>query len=376
MILLVTIIFGALYLFLIDFLIRGWNSIKPYEPENENNLPDDIFISVVVAARNEENNINELLNSLKQQSLPEKHFEIIIIDDHSTDSTNQLIEGYANEISNLRLFNLTENIKGKKAALGFAIENAKGELIVTTDADCTMGNEWLKTIAKYYVDKQPEMIISPVIIKGQSVFAKLQSLEFMSLIASTAGACGLKHPIMCNGANLAFRKKTYESLKTNLKNYFASGDDIFLMLAIKEKDPYSIRFLKSKQAVVYTNAQKDLKSFFSQRFRWTSKSRAYHDKDIVLTALLIYFVNAWLVLLLISSLIEPFLFGLFLMSIVLKTIPDFILLKKASHFFDKGKLMRWFIPLQFIYIFYITFTGFFGNFMNIKWNGRRIFSKN
>jgi cellulose synthase/poly-beta-1,6-N-acetylglucosamine synthase-like glycosyltransferase len=125
-------------------------------------------------------------------------------------------------------------------------------------------------------------------------FQKAQTLEFISLIGSGAGAIGLKHPIMCNGANLAYEKSVFK--EKMLEKKFVSGEDVFLLHNLKKEYRDEILFLKNKDAIVQTNCLNNAKEFLNQRIRWQSKSKSYFDRDSIIVSLIVFFANSILLL--------------------------------------------------------------------------------
>ena len=216
------------------------------------------------------------------------------------------------------------------------------------------------------------MIIAPVLPEtGSGFFQKLQALEFFSLIGSTAGAAGIKRPLMCNGANLVYERSVVQGLKDPLVLSQTSGDDIFLLLALKKNSKEKIYFIKSKKSAVYTSMSKTLGSFWLQRIRWVSKSKTYRDKDVLFTALLVWLINFVFLALVPASIISSLYLYMFVVLILLKWIPDFILLKSVTKYYDRKDLMRWFFPLSVVYPFYVVMAGFFGLIgKSYQWKGR------
>lgn len=367
-----SLIFGVFYFLMIATFIAGWLKIPIFKRDKK--IYENDFVSVIVAARNEQKNIANLLDELVNQKLPKKYYEVIIVDDFSEDRTAEIIKKYQDINSNVKYLRQNKGEKGKKSALKKGILQAKGNLIVTTDADCRVGEEWLFEILAFYQKFKPKMIIATVAFyqtKKLLTFNNLQALEFLSLIISGAGACGINRPIMNNGANLAFEKQAFMQLSDPFSEKFASGDDMLFMLKIKKKFPKSIQFLKSEKAIVYTDAQKTLKSFVNQRIRWTSKSKAYKDFDVILVGLIILFVNF---LILLNLLLSPFDRGFFIDFLIifcLKTAIDFLFFAITSKFFHSQKLLWLFVPLQIIYSFYVFGIGIVGFFSKFTWKGRQ-----
>ncbi len=341
-----------------------------------------ITVSVIVAVRNESSSIRQLLNSLLAQNYPSHLLEIVIVDDHSTDSTSRLIDDFIvqnKDSKNLKLIALSKNnSSGKKAAIDCGIQASKGELIVITDADCTAGSSWISTLVSYYTEHYPQMILGPVrMTVGGSFFGKLQSLEFMSLISSGAGSCTAGFPILANGANMAFTRKAYENcggFSGNMK--FSSGDDMFLMMSIKKKfGAKAIRFLRSEDAIVNTPATVGFKSFIQQRLRWVSKSRGYTDTMLIISSILVFLTNGWLVLTGLSAIVNPGYFKLFLELYFIKMIIDLPLMLSYSRFQKNRPLMVLFPLMELLNAVYTLLIGIAGNIGKYEWKGRQVSKK-
>ncbi|MFC2152485.1 glycosyltransferase [Bacteroidota bacterium] len=355
---------------IISFTV-GWLKLKTFKYLDSK---IDLSVSIVIAFRNEEENITDLLNSLLNQTYPEDKFEIILVDDHSIDNTSLVIKDFIKNNSNIKLFSLPGNAAGKKNAVEFGIKNSTSNLLITTDADCIMNKNWLISLIHYYSQFKPKLLVGPVAITSTvGVFEKFQALEFLSLVGSGAGVIGINHAIMCNGANLLFEKSLF--LESNQNKKYASGDDVFLMIHSKRNFKNSIHFIKSADAVVYTSAEESLKNFINQRIRWTSKSKACRDFDIVFTALLVTFTNLIIVLGLIYTVWDFTFLNLYLTFFVIKFVIDLTILIPITRFFKKQRLLWYFLPLQIIYPFYITFTAIFGLIGNFRWKDRNFKEK-
>ena len=311
----------------------------------------EMFVSVVVACRNEQDKLPVLLNCIAAQNYPENLFEVIIVNDNSIDRTFETAAGYK-KISNI--LSINNKGEGKKQALRTGINSARGNLIITTDADCTMEKNWIRTIATFYEMHKNNMIICPVRIESAMRFLnKLEELEFLSLQGITAGSALFKNPIMCNGANLAFSKEAYLAHSDMLHDEIKSGDDIFLLHSLKEETQSKILWLESPDAMVTTKSSSSLSSFLNQRSRWISKGKAYRDMFTIVLGIVIFAGVILQVSYLILSLIYPDLIWVFLLVVVLKSFPDFLILRNTSERYGRKRLMRWFLPAQLIYPFYV-----------------------
>jgi len=347
----------------------GWVSLAGIRQNKQSLLK--ITFSVIIAARNEVETIKRCLDSLLEQDYPLNLFEVIIVDDHSSDGTSQLVNDYINSNPDFSLQLLTAKENGKKNAISQAIECSAGQLIVTTDADCCVSSHWLSAYADCYEQTGSRCISGPVKMVGKGFFAHLQELEFLSLIASGAGSIGAGMPVMCNGANFCYEKQAFIEVNGFYGNeQFVSGDDVFLMHKIANRFGTSvITFLKDRRAIVVTEVQPNLSSFFRQRMRWTSKSPGYRDAGIILTAISVFLTHVGLVIGLgygmISGIWQPF-----SLIFVSKLLIDFPILLIATHFMRQKKLLLYFLPVQILLPFYVLITTIGGLCSTVKWKGR------
>ena len=355
------------YLSLVVALIVGWRlAIRKREVIE---LQDQPLVSIIIPTRNEENNIALLLNDISAQSY--QHLQIIVVDDHSQDSTIDRVrqEMYRDK----RITLLTSTGFGKKQALTAAIKFAQGSILITTDADCRVKKNWIASLLPYFSTHETKMVFGPVKISGHSFFDDVQALEFTSLIGSGGATAALGFPVMCNGANLAFRKDVFDDVDGYLGNIdIPSGDDEFLMRKIKSKYPKGIVFVGSSEAVVSTSPSKDLNEFIQQRIRWAGKWKHNQSFTSVFLAFFIFsFQTSTIALpiLLISNQIDPKLGAILLMT---KIIVEYIFLQQVSSFL----LLRWswlaFILLQVLYPFYVVAIGLLSNFLSFSWKGRTL----
>lgn len=356
-----------------------FNQIPDFEVDEDDQPTTSV--TVIVAARNEEKNIEACLRSLVSQQYPKELLEIIIVDDWSDDKTTELVQAYQKGYPNvnLKLIKLSEvspEITSKKAAITHAITQATGQLIITTDADCEAHFMWIKTIASFYEKEKPKMILGPVdFAEKDEPFPQMQNLEFLGLMATTAVFTQKNDPIMCNGANLAYERDVFNEVNGFAGNdNIPSGDDVFLMLKIAERYHGSIKFLKSRQAIVYTQPQATVKDFLNQRKRWLSKRPGYKNKTLIKTALAVYVANLACIVSLITALVSFSVFAWFIVLIIwpFKVLRDYNLLSSAAGWFKKKHLLKWFIIEEPLVILYVVLIGIFGNSGRYKWKGREI----
>ncbi len=335
------------YIYLLIRIYKCLLKITSYHPGRKS----EIFVSVVVACRNEEKNLPLLLSDISGQTYRSDLFELIIIDDNSEDSTFKIASGFR-KIKNLKV--LRNSGTGKKKAIRTGVEASAGTLVITTDADCRIGDNWLKTIVSFHDENKPEMIIGPVKIEnGRGFFKRFQELEFLSLQGITAGTAVAGDPVMCNGANLAFQKETYSDYAGDLHNELVSGDDVFLLHKMKSSQSNKIMWLESAEAMITTRASETLSSFIRQRARWISKAGAYNDKYTQVLAIVTFVTILVQLILMICGLFFPGWLWVFAVFFVLKSIPDFLILYNSAMRYNETTLMKWFVPSQLIYPLYV-----------------------
>ncbi|MBE6345887.1 MAG: glycosyltransferase [Lentimicrobiaceae bacterium] len=331
-------------------------------------------VSVLIAARNEEENIENILLSLYNQTFPKELFEVIIVDDHSEDNTKTIIDNFINNNKDFNMQVFISEGKGKKAAISQALHKAKNHLIIVTDADCILNTLWIENIVAFYQKTKSKMILAPVLLTpSNTLFEKMQVLEHLSLMGSTAGSAAIGFPVMCNGANMAYeREAALEVEKLRHDFNIPSGDDMFLLEQFVKNYGYkNVKFLLSKSAIVKTKTCKTIKDFFKQRRRWVSKTKSYTNWKIITTALIVFFFNISIISLLISAFFIPALWSLYVLLTLLKFFIDFPLLKNITNFMNQSNLMKWALPLEFIYPFYVTFTAISGLLINVSWKGQK-----
>jgi cellulose synthase/poly-beta-1,6-N-acetylglucosamine synthase-like glycosyltransferase len=211
-------------------------------------------------------------------------------------------------------------------------------------------------------------------INDDSLFGKLQSLEFSSLISSAAGSCNAGFPLMANGANIAFTREAFDTCNGftgNLK--YPSGDDMFLLMNIKQHyGAGAIRFLRSEAAIVNTPATKGFKKFIQQRLRWVSKSRGYTDPLLIASSVIVFVANALIVVLAFLAFLSPEYILPFVIVYSFKFIVDFPLMFSFNRFQKSGKLLVLFPFSEFLNAVYTLFIGIAGNVWKYEWKGRKI----
>ncbi len=391
---LIAILLTVLYISLIIYYRFAFTAVPQFQISNSKTPITSV--SIIIPARNEEHNIENCLQSILQNIYPAHLLEIIVVDDHSTDTTAEAVKKYASQ--NVKLISLSEHVSTKinsykKKAIEIAVAQASGSLIITTDADCMVPIKWLQTIAAFYEEKTPAFIAAPVLISPSAFgegfgvrwnFIKIfQSLDFMTLQGITAAVVNKKQMTMCNGANMAYERAAFYEVGgfAGIDN-IASGDDMLLMHKIYKLYPKRVMFLKAKNATVKTAPVNNVKEFFNQRIRWASKADKYDDKRILPVLVLVYFFNVIMLLLPVIGVlnnyqylmfnVESAMLGAWKWLLLLKIVAELFFLFPVANFFGK-KSMLWFFPLlQPFHICYTIIAGWLGKFGKYSWKERDV----
>jgi cellulose synthase/poly-beta-1,6-N-acetylglucosamine synthase-like glycosyltransferase len=357
------------YSVLIIYYWQGWKSVDDFVPSGGSPATK---ISVIIPARNEEDNIGELLQALEQQTYSREFFEVIVVDDNSNDTTAGVVEHFPD--TKLLRMNEDKINSYKKKAIETGIAAAAGRLIVTSDADCLPPPGWLKTIAAFKEEKNAVFIAAPVVLDcNSSLLQVFQSMDFMVLQGITAAAVHKKFHNMCNGANLAYERSAFYEVNGFVGiDHIASGDDMLLMHKIAAQYPGKIFYLKSKDVIVSTQPMKTWKEFFNQRRRWASKANSYNDKKISLVLILVYLFNFSFLVLFIAGWWNKLYWAWLAGAWVLKTLVELPFFYSLARFFDKQWITRYFFFLQPLHIAYTIIAGSLGQFGKYEWKGRKV----
>lgn len=363
----------AMYFFLTFRWMIGFNVLANKQlPVNQNQINN--FFSIVIAVRNEQANMKQLLNSLAEQNYNKSNFEIIIVDDHSEDETATTATHLLDMLKLKGTVFSLQNSNGKKAAIAEGIKVSKAVIIITTDADCIFNPEWLVTINNEFNFSKPDMLILPVVLQGKGSLSKIQQTESLGLAALTLGSLAIGKPLMCNGANLVFKKEAYLQMNnTEMRHDVPSGDDTFFMLSLFAKNKQSIQALASDKVVVASDALSGLSALINQRIRWASKVKHYKQQYIKTTGLFVTIFSVLQYAAIFGLIFLPAMSQLWLVSAVTlatKWICDFIFIQNVS-----AKLKQKFYPgafmlMQLIYPIYTFVVGVLSLSNHYQWKGR------
>ncbi len=336
-------------------------------------------VTVILPVRNEFAVITNCLDNIALQDYPKDLFEIIVSDDFSEDYTVEKVRRWIKNHPEVRLtlvegsVNRKEN-QGKMKAIERAVAIAEGELIITTDADTIRGKSWIRSIAGAFINKEVRMVLGPVGFTGEKgMFQKIQVLEFSGIMGVTAGSANLGYPLMCNGANLAYRKQAFnEAGGYSFNKDFHSGDDQFLMMNFTKKfGKKSVVFLNEKDAIVLTSPCASWHDFREQRLRWVSKSRGYSDRRVIAAGLLTIGFPLLILLGGIAGIFNPLILVLSSFLWFLKILIEYPLVWLMARFFEKKQLLNYYFAAQAFQFYYSIYVSIGGQFSMYSWKGRR-----
>ncbi len=374
----ITIVLLAAYAFLIQYYHRAWKEMPETTGKQVKEEGLRTTVTVIIPARNEEKDIRDCLRSLLSQDYPAHLREIVVIDDHSEDGTPDIVKEFLQP--GVRLIALRDLLPEgainsyKKKAIETGIRQSVGELILTTDADCTMEPGWLSAMAARYEKGDLEFIAAPVrMADGGRWLHRFQVLDFLSLQGITAASVHKGFHSMSNGANLAYSRKAFEKVEGfHSIDHLASGDDMLLMHKIARAFPGRVGYLKQRQAMVTTQPQHSLGAFFRQRIRWASKAQGYEDKRVFRVLLLVYILNLFLLLVIGAAFFSVRQTATALGFLAIKTIVEWPFMISVARFYGQENLMNYFPLFQPLHILYTVIAGSFGQFGTYEWKGRKV----
>jgi len=364
-----------IFLFIIYFIFILWLSqgIKNISADALNQTKSP-FLSIIIAVKNEEKNLNILIESLYNQSLPKDLFEIIIINDESEDNTPDILDNYRNKISNLKFYNSTKPPKKwdrKMWALSQGIELAKGDIILHTDGDCMVEKKWAEKILERFTNPNIGVVISKTPLIGKNLWGKI--LEIENYAQDIFGALGIGHNLFftCNGRSLAYRKKYFDDVGGFDKiSNIIGGDDDLLVHKIINKKHCKISYVADDLTAVYSKCPHDIKEFVRQRFRYASKIRSFYklnfvSKELKLIMPFLFLINFFTcyAIIYLGYTVNMILF----LCVFIKFVSDYLLF-----YFSKIKLSPkinfvHYIFLSLFHPFYIVIFSLLGPFISVKW---------
>ena len=330
------------------------------------------FVSVVIPARNEEENIERCINSIFINTYPADKYEVIAVNDRSEDKTGEILNRLQQDYKTLKIISIDDesahnNLKGKPRALQCGIEAAEGSVIMMTDADCVVNNKWIETMAQAYSNENVGLVASFTTIIGNKIFEKIQAVEWIYMHTMGSGGIGLNEPLGCYGNNLSVRKDEFIKLGGYEKIRFSVTEDLALLQAVY-KSGRTVRYFPNYNMSVETLPCKNLLEYFNQRHRWAigGLSLGWRGAVFVITSFAL-----WVGI--ITSLItcQP----LWLLAVVVSRIlGDYAVITPSLNILKKYKLGFWVIPSVLFFIIAEAIVPFLLLNKEIVWKGQ-IFRK-
>jgi poly-beta-1,6-N-acetyl-D-glucosamine synthase len=370
--LIIITIYAEMILALFFSLIKLKKSFSSQTPATSGT--ESLKVSVIVPARNEAGKIDALISSLHIQTVAPQSFEVIIVDDHSTDGTAKLAENLLRGIDG-KVVRLEEAglPGGKKVAIAYGISLASHPLILLTDADCVAEKDWISSFAHLF--GTTGCVFAAGLVKLDPVkgpLGAMEALDFYGLIGASAGAAGMELPFMCNAANMAFLKETFLKLDGMQRHsHLSSGDDVFFLhQVVKSFGAAKVKWNLLPGSIITTKGTENAKAFFMQRMRWASKSKSYRNPIAITVAVIVLLTT---VALLTATWLTVATGNLALVLLfALKALVDIPLIFYITKIFGQQSLLVWFIPSTVLYPFYTTIIGIASFFYRPTWKGRRI----
>lgn len=341
------------------------NSAGPALPE----------VSVVVAARDEEHRIGGLLAGLEAQTYPPGHWEVIVIDDASSDGTAAVVEARISGLLRLRL--LRGEGAGKKAALSQGIAAARGEIILTTDADCQVPPGWVEGMVAHF-GPQVDMVVGfsqigrPGELKG--IREGLEGVDFLNLMGAALGSAGQGCALAASGQNLAFREEAFTRVGGyGLVKHRTSGDDVLLLQLIRKLGGGHIVFATDPATYTVHPPAPSWRVLLAQRARWASNApyQFFLNPGFFTYIAVVFSANLFLALtpflVLTGGVGAPAAGGMW----VGKALAEALLCWRTSAFFGRPELRRYFLPWTAAQPFYLVLAGVLGTLGQFTWKGRR-----
>jgi cellulose synthase/poly-beta-1,6-N-acetylglucosamine synthase-like glycosyltransferase len=334
-----------------------------YQLSRKINTTSKPKLSLIIAAKNEGKNINSLFDSLEQLNYPNENFEVIIVDDNSTDKTAELIQSRIKNKNNFVLIKADKKeIEGKKGALNIGIISAKNNFIVITDADCRPETNWLNAMAGG-LDYGLDFVFGVAPIQaGNTLVGKLSAFENLRNTYLTIAAVGLNIPYSAAARSFGFRKTSFEKIGgyVNTTETLSGDDDLLLREAVKNK--MLIGTVIEPNSFVYSEAPKTFNEYFQQKKRHLQTSFHYLLKQKL-------FLGFWHLMNLVSllSIVLVFISPVLALPFATKLIYDFFIVIKYQN--KLGHTFK-FCEIVYLQIFFEIFivVNFFNSLSGkVKW---------
>ncbi len=351
----------VLYVSQIATFLIGLRQIKDDRSNSE-----QPFVSVIIAARNEENNLGDSLQSVTNQSYPSGKYEVIVANDNSTDSTQQICDSYSQRYSSISSFLTVPDPKlpGKPNALAQAIDRANGTIILITDADCTVPATWIEETARRY---HPRLGIMGGMTLQHATrhFEGMQSLDWAYLLGVATSTVALRNPLSTIGNNLSFRKEAYEAVGGYRSIPFSVTEDYTLFQAIIQTGKWDYHYPIDPGLLVMSKPCPNFRALLRQKHRWGNGGLDMKPSGFLVMAIGFLMHGFIAAALLLGN------FWLASLAWLIKMSGDYAFLHRVLHLLDRKDLLKYFYSFQLyysVYVLILPFVVFFGG--KVVWKGR------
>ncbi len=331
--------------------------------EKTNRSDAQPFVSVVIPVKNEKDHIHRILTEVVHQTYSREKYEVIAVDDESTDVTPNVIHSFAEKHENVHLLSTkgsSSPLRNKKRPLDMGIRSARGEIVLLTDADCHVSSQWIELMVSCFTPDTGLVIGHAEIDLPDTPMQQIEALDFLLLMGAARGTASLGSPFACTGQNLAYRKEVFEQAG-GFSSFAdaAGGDDNLLFQNIKQHREWTIVSACDRASYVTTPPLPNLRQLISQRIRWASDSLYVKQTDMFFFFVI---VVTFLANLLILSLATSLLFSLkwvfpLILGLGSKFIVEGILMLRTTYLFQRFDLRRSFPMWFFCQIPYVVLMG-------------------
>jgi cellulose synthase/poly-beta-1,6-N-acetylglucosamine synthase-like glycosyltransferase len=336
-------------------------------------------VSVVVPARNEADGIEDCLEHLRACDYPADRYEIIVVDDFSTDGTAARVRarqpaGHAPaDAQPVRLVEMdgTDDRSGphKPAAVARGVDAARGTVILTTDADCRVPPGWVRSMVRRCTPETP-FVAGPVAYEHDNRFLpRLQALELMGLVAYGAGTLGIGLPTFCNSANVAYRREVIEACESAPDG--AAQDELLLQHVAYDTDR-EVAFNPAREACVTTDPAPSFPAYLRQQARWAHMGLRYPFAAPRALVVGLWLTHAALLLAAAVALALPAWREPTLLALLSKMGADALLTAPSARHFGQGRLLRSLVPTELLLLVTVPVAGLLGTFGDVEWKGREL----
>jgi poly-beta-1,6-N-acetyl-D-glucosamine synthase len=300
-------------------------------------------VSVIICARNEEENLKNFLPAIMEQDYPD--FEVIVVNDCSDDDSYFVLGEYLKKYPNLHISNISKDPKfthNKKFAQFIGIKAARNELMLFTDADCRPeSNKWIENMVSHFNDKTDFVLGYGGFFKGKGLLNKYIRYDSMVIAMQYFGMAIRGIPYMGVGRNIAYRRSLFFRNKGfGSYNYLASGDDDLFVNSNASKANTALEF--EKEAHTRSVPASNLKEFIKQKKRHMTTAKHYKGRDqailIAEPASRILFYASFIILL--SFL---FLWPVVLAVFAFRLLIQLFVINMVQERFNEGGIMPWIV---------------------------------